>query len=79
MFRMFAAFSPGFEEAIRFCGICLNILVMFVSRTCHLAEHELTALLLQLRRVLYSYQFDAFGAQVDPLRRRSDFLQLRGD
>lgn len=30
MFRMFAAFSPGFEEAIRFCGICLNILVMSV-------------------------------------------------
>ncbi|SCZ90578.1 BZ3500_MvSof-1268-A1-R1_Chr1-3g02077 [Microbotryum saponariae] len=31
MFRMFAAFSPGFEEAIRFCGICLNILVIFAG------------------------------------------------
>ncbi|KAK4057655.1 hypothetical protein OIO90_001303 [Microbotryomycetes sp. JL221] len=31
MFRMFAAFSPGFEEAIRFCGICLNILVLYAG------------------------------------------------
>lgn len=28
LFRMFAAFSPNFESAIRFCGVALNILVM---------------------------------------------------
>ncbi|GAA6020195.1 hypothetical protein JCM10207_004364 [Rhodosporidiobolus poonsookiae] len=31
LFRMVAAFSPNFEGAIRFCGIALNILVMYAG------------------------------------------------
>ncbi|GAA5997309.1 uncharacterized protein JCM10292_000170 [Rhodotorula paludigena] len=31
LFRMFAAFSPNFEGAIRFCGVALNILVMYAG------------------------------------------------
>ncbi|GAA6022493.1 hypothetical protein JCM11491_001696 [Sporobolomyces phaffii] len=31
LFRMFAAFSPNFESAIRFCGVALNILVMYAG------------------------------------------------
>ncbi|GAA5889931.1 hypothetical protein JCM5296_003652 [Sporobolomyces johnsonii] len=31
LFRMFAAFSRNFEGAIRFCGVALNILVMYAG------------------------------------------------
>lgn len=31
MFRMFAAFSPSFEQAIRYCGLTLNILVVYAG------------------------------------------------
>ncbi|GAA6061045.1 hypothetical protein JCM10212_004619 [Sporobolomyces blumeae] len=31
LFRLFAAFSPNFESAIRFCGVALNILVMYAG------------------------------------------------
>lgn len=31
LFRMVAAFSPGFEGAIRFCGVALNVLVMYAG------------------------------------------------
>jgi len=31
LFRMFAAFAPSFEEAIRYCGLTLNVLVIFAG------------------------------------------------
>ncbi|KAL8286284.1 hypothetical protein RQP46_004772 [Phenoliferia psychrophenolica] len=31
MFRMFAALSPNFDVAIRYCGVALNILVVFAG------------------------------------------------
>ncbi|BGP36448.1 hypothetical protein JCM10449v2_000349 [Rhodotorula kratochvilovae] len=31
LFRMIAAFSPNFEGAIRFCGVALNVLVMYAG------------------------------------------------
>ena len=31
LFRMVAAFSPNFEGAIRFCGVALNVLVMYAG------------------------------------------------
>jgi hypothetical protein len=31
VFRAFAAFSPTFNEAIRYCGVALNIFVLFVA------------------------------------------------
>ncbi|KAM0755503.1 catalytic activity: RhaA is able to hydrolyze alpha-1 [Meredithblackwellia eburnea MCA 4105] len=31
MFRMFATFSPNFDVAIRYCGVALNVLVVFAG------------------------------------------------
>lgn len=31
MFRMFASFSPSFDEAIRYCGVALNIIVVYAG------------------------------------------------
>ncbi len=31
LFRMFATFAPSFEEAIRYCGLTLNVLVIFAG------------------------------------------------
>ena len=75
VFRAFAAFSPTFNEAIRYCGVALNIFVLCVLPLVLSVDRVKPA---QIWRLLHSGPLDPTMAPLDPLLRRPRLSSLRG-